>query len=170
MDSIISKLPDIVGNLTVEKDGTEAKGTCDGYEYIITEEYEVIMGGKIGAVEIIRLGANKIGTSTCTVEVKITNLKVEKTEFQYYVNGTKVNTSIQGQNYKIENLNPETEYTIYAIVIDKEGKQTQTNSVKVKTEARTYIYKDGQYSDLVTDWINGGVYPGNGVRRISKIK
>jgi len=45
MDVVVRELPNKIKDLTIEKDGDTAKGSCDGYNYKIDKDYNVIIEG-----------------------------------------------------------------------------------------------------------------------------
>lgn len=135
VNSIPNKLEDILinGDLT---------GEYREYEYWIDEEYKVHIGEKSNNPVKVKLTIEKLGTSTCTVKVEASSTKGNIVMYHYKINN-QISEQINQSEYMVENLEPNTEYTISVIAIDEQGNRKESIPVTVTTKERTYIIKDG---------------------------
>lgn len=126
-------------NMTINNDIVEV----DGWKFRIEKETIKIVENLGISNEIITIGLNiEVGTSTCTINVNSSSKEGEIVNYKY-----KLNKEIEKQTTQdtitVENLEPETEYTIIVSVTDKRGNTKNSKPTKIITKPRKYIIKDG---------------------------
>jgi len=139
---LVTKLPNKLSNLTINEDMT---GKYKGYPYWIDNQYHVHVEEKIDNKNpiYVELLATYIGTNSCTLNIEANSEQGNIVGYQYKIN-QELTQQFTEKNYTIENLEPDTEYTISAIAIDEKGNQNISEPIQVTTKSRTYLIKDGK--------------------------
>lgn len=115
----------------------------------------VHIGDRVNTVLKINAKIEKIGTSYFTISVNASSTQGNIVEYIYVIDG--IEKAPTDKNiYTEENLGEKSEHTAKVIVVDEKGNRKTSREFKIVTEPRTYLYKDGAYSDKVTDWVYGG--------------
>lgn len=145
---IQQKLKEKLSGIEVLEDLT---GSYKGYEYEIDENFNVHIVGKRSDEIKIKVD-KKVGTSYVTIEVQAMSTSGNIVQYEYIVNGIKYESD--KNTYTIENLEPESNHTIKIIVIDGKQNIKESWEYKIRTEARTYLYKEGnEYINITGGWI-----------------
>ena len=146
--TIRQELESKLENIEVSDDLT---GTYKNYDYEIDEEYNVYITGKENKEMQLKVNSTA-GTTYITINVEASSTNGNIEQYEYTIDGTKY-TSTEPV-YKIENLSPESNHTIKILVVDENGNTKETRPIKIKTEPRTYLYKEGNECIELTDgWI-----------------
>lgn len=137
--NVIEDLPNKIKDIIINDDMT---GEHKGYEYYIDEEYKVHIGAKTTNPIKVKITPTYIGTSSCTIEVEATSTKGDITGYQYKINDKSTEQLTQSK-YTIEDLEPNTKYNIFVIIVDDKGNTKTSMPITITTKERTYIIKDG---------------------------
>lgn len=133
MDIVVRELPNKIKDLTIEKDGDTAKGTCDGYNYKIDKDYNVIIEG---------LNENTGGNSQEGEEQKVlvTEITLNKTSEEIEVGNTlTIQATVEPSNASNKTLTwTSSDETI--LTVNNEGLVT---GIKAGTATITLTAQDG---------------------------
>lgn len=142
-------------------------GTYKNYDYEIDEEYNVHIIGKENKSMKVKVNST-IGTSYIIINVEASSSNGDIIQYDYIIDGITY-TSTEAV-YKVENLEPESNHTIKVISIDEKENKKETRTYNVKTESRTYIYKEGnEYEEITNGWDFGYINGDNpGVGKVTK--
>ena len=133
----------------------ELTGTYKGYEYWIDENNNVHIGEKANNPITVKVMLTYIGTSSCTVEVEASSKEGNIVGYIYKV-GDIETEQLTSNTYTIDELEPNTQYIVSVIAIDEHGNRKSSIPIKIVTEARTYLYKEGnECIELTGGWKRG---------------
>ena len=153
-NTIFQNLSSKLSNIIIKED---MSGEYRDYEYWIDEEYKVHVGEKTNHPIKIHLSVSYVGTSSCMLNVVASSTKGNIVDYQYVINNSQFE-SLSQSNYKIENLEPNTKYSILVKVIDEKGNTKTSAPITIVTEARTYLYNNGDECANITGGWNGFVF------------
>lgn len=89
------------------------------------------------------LSSNNIKRTSFVLNIdKILESENEIIQYEYFINGESKG-KISEKTFKFDNLQAETDYNVFVKAYDSEGKEHQSDSVKVRTADRTYLVKGG---------------------------
>lgn len=125
-------------------------GNYKGYKYQIDDNFNVKIIGE--STDSIKIKVNKnVGTSYIIINVEANSTNGSIIQYEYIIDG--ITYQIEQETYIIENLEPESNHTIKVIVIDEKQNKKESREINVKTEPRTYLYKNGdEYISLTGGW------------------
>lgn len=73
--------------------------------------------------------------------------------YTYLLNGSAIEETTEPV-YQYQNLQTDTDYTIAVIAKDVSGNTRKSNDLKVRTDSKVYLYKEGkEYEDITGGWM-----------------
>lgn len=93
---------------------------------------------------------SNIGTTFISISLNLED-SINVESYKYCINNEyKESTEKQ---IEVTNLQPDTEYNIYVVVVYKNKEMIKSQTVKIKTLEKVYLYKEGnEYEDLTNGW------------------
>lgn len=90
---------------------------------------------------------------TVKISANVTETNEEDIASYIYLLNGEVIDETEKSNYTYQNLQMNTNYTIAVVAKDKEGNTRKSSELKVKTNDKVYLYKDGnEYGDITGGW------------------
>ena len=136
---VINQLPQEIQQIIISSDMT---GEYKGYEYWIDEEYKVHIGEKINNPIQVKIIADYVGTASTTIRVEATSTKGDIVNYKYEIDGKTV-SELSKEICTIEELEPQTKYSITVMVTDDQGNRRRAIPITIITKKRNYIVKNG---------------------------
>lgn len=132
-------------------------GEYKGYEYYIDDDYVVHIGNRVSGMSVY-LKTQKVGTTYFTVVANARSTYGNITGYKYVIDGVEKPQTANG-TYTQENLEEKTEHTVKVIAMDEKGNQKESRIIKIVTEEKVYLYRNGnQYEKITGGWVTGGKY------------
>lgn len=151
--AIIDNLADRLNNTFTIVDTLE--GEYKGYHYYIDEQYVVHIGDRANGIMTLDAKVEKIGTSYFTISATATSTKGNIVGYQYIIDGVGKEQTTDN-SYTEKGVAEKSEHTAKVIAIDEKGNKRESRVFTITTEPKTYLYKEGEYSPIVEDWVYGG--------------
>lgn len=136
-------------------------GTYKGYKYEIDKNFNVYIL-ESDKNDFMKIDINKkVGTSYITIDAQATSTQGEIIKYEYIIDGVIYEST--ESIYEIKNLEQESKHTIEVVAIDEKGNRKNSHKENIKTESRTYLYKDGNDNTELTGGWTGKSIVGYGV-------
>lgn len=131
-------------NNMLEENGMKVNGDLvivEKYNFSIDrDKLEIIMNENNN--ELCKIEATYIGTTSFKVNISKVYNEDEVKEYIYIIDGTQEKV-ITEKEYTKEDLLPETNHTVSVIVKYNNEKTIESNTINLKLEPRTYLFKEG---------------------------
>lgn len=170
--TIIIESDKVIRNIIFqEQDGIEITPTTEKYKIAkdmtieLDKEYKIVINTDDGKSEErtiieklpelgILISTPYVGTSSFTTKVQYITNEEEVESYTYMLDGKEIITN-ENNEYTLENyLEPETTHKVQIIAKYKNGLTVESNVVTIKTQARTYLYNNGdECTDITGGWI-----------------
>lgn len=143
---ILLILAGITIRLTIGQEGIlqRAEEAGKNYQEEAKKEDKIVTNllEKIEGIISLEVKMSYVGTSSFTMHMNASSKQGKIVKYKYKINEEEEKETIQN-SVTIDNLMPETEYTIIVHVEDDKGNMKTSEPVKIITKKRTYIVKDG---------------------------
>lgn len=128
-------------------------GEYKGYEYWIDDDYVVHIGNKVNPTIALTAKVEKIGTSYFTLSAQASSNQGAITGYLYTIDGVEKPITTE-TTYTVSDLQENSQHTAKVKAIDEKGNIKESQTFKITTEKRTYLYHAGEeYTDITGSWI-----------------
>ena len=154
-------------NNMLEKNGMKVNGNLvivNKYNFNIDrDKLEIIINES--DENLCKIEATYIGTTSFKINISYVHNEEEVKEYIYIIDGNREKV-ITEKEYAKENLLPETNHIASVIVKYNNGETIESNTINLKLEPRTYLFKEGdECIDITGGWKAIAIIDPTGERR-----